>query len=925
MPMMGLAISLFLSHAGAPAGVEPVNAHAPACTHADHVCAAEQLGSGGMFDRVIDRLAAESADPQAARRRLVDSLVRANACYALDITETQFEAIMRRTLMRPPGSVKVDDRFVSDHDNVDPNEAILWVGDLGLQPKERGERARLTYSFPPDGITWGDMDSGFSTAPNALNASLTGLWGASDLDEGREYIRQALAQWRKYGGLTYDEVGDDGLPMDDAWQRSSVRGDIRIGGIPLSVNGVLAYNAFPTIGGLGVIGGGDMVINTSYFTTANHFAASANDYRYFRNTVTHEHGHGLGYIHVIPCTQTKIMEPQITTSVSGLTVDERRGLVSNYGDRFSGNYSFATAANLGNLTSPIQRSDIERDLGLNPVGTPNNSDEDFFSFTLGTAQTVTINADPTGGSYTNDQQSTGCNGMSGTPVPTINADQAGNPALYLYNSSQVQIASSTAGAPGVTETITQNLAAGTYYIRVVNDGNANPLETSANKLVQLYDLEVRVGTALASPWAVAGLNKRVAANTNCFFNGAANSQAVEPGATIPNFSYEWDLDGDGTFETQNNARPSRQYVSNGVYNVTLRITDSNGMQDTDTITVTVVGATGGITQITPSSGARNSVVPITITGTNLKNASTLPQFFVQGGTGVTISGTPVPNALGTSITGLSLIISNTASLGARDLSIVNADGMGATVFGPGLFTVTSGVAPPANDECTGAASWGNTTGAKTMNNNGATNSALQSFPSTGCPASGPINNDVWYSWVCPTTGTLSVTNNSVSQGFDSRIAVYSGACPASGGTLLGCDDFGASVIASVTAGTTYYFRCGSVTSNVTGSATVTLTVAEPTGACCTGTACTVTTASLCGGSFQGVGVPCGSFSNPTTCCPANFNGTGGVSVADLFAFLDAWFLQFGSVGPGFSADFQKDNDVDVADLFGFLDAWFLGC
>ena len=57
-------------------------------------------------------------------------------------------------------------------------------------------------------------------------------------------------------------------------------------------------------------------------------------------------------------------------------------------------------------------------------------------------------------------------------------------------------------------------------------------------------------------------------------------------------------------------------------------------------------------------------------------------------------------------------------------------------------------------------------------------------------------------------------------------------------------------------------------------------------------------------------------------CAAEFDGVAGVSVADLFGFLDAWFAQFG-VGPGMpSADFDHDLDVDVADLFAYLDAWF---
>lgn len=54
-------------------------------------------------------------------------------------------------------------------------------------------------------------------------------------------------------------------------------------------------------------------------------------------------------------------------------------------------------------------------------------------------------------------------------------------------------------------------------------------------------------------------------------------------------------------------------------------------------------------------------------------------------------------------------------------------------------------------------------------------------------------------------------------------------------------------------------------------------------------------------------------------CPADFNGVDGVTVADIFAFLAAWFA--GSS----TADFDQMNGVTVADIFAFLTAWFAGC
>lgn len=54
-------------------------------------------------------------------------------------------------------------------------------------------------------------------------------------------------------------------------------------------------------------------------------------------------------------------------------------------------------------------------------------------------------------------------------------------------------------------------------------------------------------------------------------------------------------------------------------------------------------------------------------------------------------------------------------------------------------------------------------------------------------------------------------------------------------------------------------------------------------------------------------------------CPADFNGTGGLTVADIFDFLNAWFAS----SP--SADFNHTGGITVADIFDFLNAWFAGC
>jgi hypothetical protein len=94
------------------------------------------------------------------------------------------------------------------------------------------------------------------------------------------------------------------------------------------------------------------------------------------------------------------------------------------------------------------------------------------------------------------------------------------------------------------------------------------------------------------------------------------------------------------------------------------------------------------------------------------------------------------------------------------------------------------------------------------------------------------------------------------------------------------------------------------------------------GACCVGSACTLIDSAGCSGvgTFHGTGTPCGTDAvNPTTCCPANFNGMGGLSVQDIFDFLAAFFAG------EFNADFNHSMTITVQDIFDFLAAYFVGC
>lgn len=195
--------------------------------------------------------------------------------------------------------------------------------------------------------------------------------------------------------------------------------------------------------------------------------------------------------------------------------------------------------------------------------------------------------------------------------------------------------------------------------------------------------------------------------------------------------------------------------------------------------------------------------------------------------------------------------------------------------------------------------------------------------------------DVWYVYRPIMTSTVVMTTDNMhppvggATSIDTSISVYD-ACD---GAELACDDdsgnspdLSSLLSVELAAGSTYFVRVagfgieeqtqGLFTLKVIGGGG---TLPTNTGACCQGTLCTSTLQSACTGAFQGAGTACGPDGNPTTCCPANFNQSAGVSVQDIFDFLGAYFLGL----PG--ADFNGSAGVTVQDLFDFLGAYFVGC
>jgi hypothetical protein len=101
------------------------------------------------------------------------------------------------------------------------------------------------------------------------------------------------------------------------------------------------------------------------------------------------------------------------------------------------------------------------------------------------------------------------------------------------------------------------------------------------------------------------------------------------------------------------------------------------------------------------------------------------------------------------------------------------------------------------------------------------------------------------------------------------------------------------------------------------------------GVCCRGATCNTTIASasctgntVAGAVFVSSAAACNAGTNTTTpCCYADYNKMAGISVQDIFDFLNDWFAgsKFAVIGGD-----GNTGTLNVQNIFDFLNAWFAG-
>lgn len=328
----------------------------------------------------------------------------------------------------------------------------------------------ITYSFVPDG---GPLVAGVGepNTPSRLFELMEADCGYTR-SQWQGLVAQVFHRWQELSGITYVyEPNDDGAPFVSSAGILGVRGDVRIGAHVIDEAAcVLAYNYSPG-------GGSDMVLNAA---AVRSFSDTRNNSRSLRNVISHEHGHGLGFGHSCPSIGKKLLEPVVPKTIDGPQEDDIRGVQAVYGDAYENNGSALKAHPVGVLVS--QRT-------VDNASIRDSHDDDWYTFTLERAGTLTLTLTPVGAAYNAGPQNSDGTCSAGVPIDSLrNADLSlaltgpdGATLLGLANTA-------ASGEPEVVTGV--SLAPGAYRAHVI---------PGTSDLTQRYSLAMNFTPAVMAP------------------------------------------------------------------------------------------------------------------------------------------------------------------------------------------------------------------------------------------------------------------------------------------------------------------------------------------------------------------------------------------------------------------------------------------
>ncbi len=383
-------------------------------------------------------------------------------------------------------------------------DSLRWTGltaQTQAQGFSQGDPLRLTWGFVNDGLTIPNFggDSG-PTGASDLTARLVEIYGSQSAAQAE--FQQVFDRWESLSGLEYSfEANDDNAAFSGFSPGVlGTRADVRIGGRNIDGNGgVLAFNFFPN--------GGDMVIDTN----DNFFESLGDDSLRLRNTIAHEHGHGIGIEHFSSPDARFLLEPFSDLTFDGpqyhdiLLAHRGYGDVNEKSNGQLGNDSAALATTLGTVglgqsvvIGESARRDGTRSFAVQAdevdfVSIDDTSDTDFYSFDVEAGSLVDISLEALGVTYEI--------GPVGGPVGDFDTLLRSDLALSLFDSDGVTLlATSNGSGLGGAESI-ENFrfdSAGTFFISVSGLDNADAISLDT----QFYGLNISNLVAVPEPSSI---------------------------------------------------------------------------------------------------------------------------------------------------------------------------------------------------------------------------------------------------------------------------------------------------------------------------------------------------------------------------------------------------------------------------------------
>ncbi len=391
-----------------------------------------------------------------------------------------------------------------------------------------GDPIVLTYSFPPDGTEIPAIaEVNFPAGVNDFHAWMNGLYGSEA--QWLPIFQAAFDRWSIVCGITFVyEPNDDGAAMNLNAGVLGVRGDVRIGGKPLDgTNSVVAYNTFPD--------DGDMVFDTG----DSFYEDMSDDSLWLRNTIAHEHGHGMGLLHSCPQNNTKLMEPFVSLAYDGPQHDDILGAQSHYGDPFEPNDTALAATQISpiNQGATVTLGDIPPPStnSASQLSIDGDGDRDYFLISMAERSLLRVAVEARGIAYSTGMQTCPSTSMaccSGDPTNSqVSADL--DLALFAADGSTLLFDSDQSVAGG-DEALDVVVDAGDYYVVVG--------ESDAPTMPQFYRLTVATNeipdVTIAFPNGVPSSLQLDDANE--FFVQIVTEQTIVPGSATLFFSINGD-------------------------------------------------------------------------------------------------------------------------------------------------------------------------------------------------------------------------------------------------------------------------------------------------------------------------------------------------------------------------------------------------